>query len=60
MVMALFSACDRQLVRADTRASSGARTAAFLDEIPAAYKPIDTVMEDAKTSCRSTMSCARS
>jgi tRNA-splicing ligase RtcB len=24
------------------------RTAAFLDEIPAAYKPIDTVMEDAK------------
>ncbi len=24
------------------------RTSAFLDEIPAAYKPIDTVMEDAK------------
>jgi tRNA-splicing ligase RtcB len=24
------------------------RTQAFLDEIPAAYKPIDVVMEDAK------------
>ena len=24
------------------------RTTAFLDEIPAAYKPIDTVMDDAK------------
>ena len=41
----LFSMTD---LEAAMRGIEWRRTSAFLDEIPAAYKPIDTVMEDAR------------
>jgi len=46
------SAARRTFSMAELRAAMDGiewrRTTAFLDEIPAAYKPIDTVMDDAK------------
>jgi tRNA-splicing ligase RtcB len=45
------SAARRTFTRADLRAAMGdieyRHTDAFIDEIPAAYKPIDVVMRDA-------------